>query len=491
MKLIILLTLVVGALAQWNTNQWGDRSGIVHLFEWKWNDIADECERFLAPKGYAGVQISPPHENGIKSGRPWWERYQPVSYRFETRSGSETDLANMIRRCNAVGVRIYPDVVINHMAAGGHNTGTGGSTADSNGPNYPAVPYGPNDFNYGCEIYSYQDINQVRNCRLVGMPDLNQGTEWVRARIVDMMNHLIDLGVAGFRVDACKHMWPGDLQQIFNRLKNLNTNHGFPAGARAFITQEVIDLGGEPIRATEYTHIGTVTEFKFSAQIGRVFRGGTQLTHLVNWGTGWGFLPSNNALVFVDNHDNQRGHGAGGDDVLTHKQSRPYKMATAFMLAHPYGIKRVMSSFFFTNGDQGPPADGYGNLASPQINADGTCGGGWACEHRWRQIFNMVGFSNAVAGTGLNDWWSNGNNQIAFCRGGKGFIAFNNESGGLSQSLQTCLPAGTYCDVISGSKSGSSCTGTSVTVGGNGVANINLPGNAPDGVLAIHINSRL
>lgn len=30
---------------------------IVHLFEWKWNDIAEECERFLGPMGYGGVQV--------------------------------------------------------------------------------------------------------------------------------------------------------------------------------------------------------------------------------------------------------------------------------------------------------------------------------------------------------------------------------------------------------------------------------------------------
>jgi len=27
------------------------------LFEWKFSDIADECERFLAPRGFAGVQV--------------------------------------------------------------------------------------------------------------------------------------------------------------------------------------------------------------------------------------------------------------------------------------------------------------------------------------------------------------------------------------------------------------------------------------------------
>lgn len=65
-------------------------------------------------------------------------------------------------------------------------------------------------------------------------------------------------------------------------------------------------------------------------------------------------MPNGNALVFVDNHDNQRGHGAGGASIVTFWDSRLYKMAVGFMLAHPYGFPRVMSSFrwdrHFANG---------------------------------------------------------------------------------------------------------------------------------------------
>lgn len=50
------------------------RTGIVHLFEWKFADVANECERWLGPKGFAGVQLSPVNENVIIAGRPWWER---------------------------------------------------------------------------------------------------------------------------------------------------------------------------------------------------------------------------------------------------------------------------------------------------------------------------------------------------------------------------------------------------------------------------------
>lgn len=52
---VVLLTFVGVSLAQYDPHWVNNRTGIVHLFEWKWTDIADECERFLAPKGYAGV----------------------------------------------------------------------------------------------------------------------------------------------------------------------------------------------------------------------------------------------------------------------------------------------------------------------------------------------------------------------------------------------------------------------------------------------------
>lgn len=274
-------------------------------------------------------------------------------------------------------------------------------------------------------------------------------------------------------------------------MKNLNTNYGFASNSRAFITQEVIDLGGEAISKHEYTHLGTVTEFRYSAEIGRAFRGGNELRYLRNFGTEWGFLSSHLALTFVDNHDNQRGHGAGGGDVLTYKDSRQYKMATAFHLAWPFGIPRLMSSFTFTDTDAGPPADGNGNLNSPTFNADGSCSGGWVCEHRWRQIYNMVEWKNVAENGAVENWWDNGGNQIAFSRGNRAFIAFNGQSGAFSQNLATGLSAGTYCELASGAKSGSSCTGNSIVVGSDGRANIYIASDAYDGFVAIHAYSKL
>jgi alpha-amylase len=53
--------------------------------------------------------------------------------------------------------------------------------------------------------------------------------------------------------------------------------------------------------------------------------------------------------------------------------------------------------------------------------------------------------------------------------------------------LQTGLPAGTYCDIISGEKQGSSCTGKSVKVDTDGKAYIEILASEEDGVLAITV----
>lgn len=163
-------------------------------------------------------------------------------------------------------------------------------------------------------------------------------------------------------------MWPGDLEIIYNRLHNLNTAHGFPSNARPYIYQEVIDFGGEAISRHEYTPIGAVTEFRVGLELSSCFGGSNQLRWLDTWGPQWGLLDHQDALTFIDNHDNERGHGGGGA-ILTYRNGKPYRAAIAFLLAHPYGEPQIMSSFDFWDSEVGPPMDSSGNIISPSINS--------------------------------------------------------------------------------------------------------------------------
>ena len=189
------------------------------------------------------------------------------------------------------------------------------------------------------------------------------------------------------RWDASKHMWPGDLKILSDRLNDLPTSKGFPAGSRPYIYMEVIDqgmytcenvlynscltsfrLGGEPITANEYFYIGRVTEFKYGRKLSDVFHKTTALKYLVNWGVGWGkliisshqhanswfhhvsigLMPDGNALVFIDNHDNQRGHGGGGS-LVTFRESKLYKVNIHQVLSPV--CRRLFNSFVNYNQD--------------------------------------------------------------------------------------------------------------------------------------------
>uniref|UniRef100_H2RLI4 Alpha-amylase n=1 Tax=Takifugu rubripes TaxID=31033 RepID=H2RLI4_TAKRU len=499
MKVFILVALFGLSFAQHNPYFKDGRTSFVHLFEWRWADIAEECERFLGPNGFGGVQISPPSENIVLDSpwRPWWQRYQPIGYNLCSRSGSENELRDMITRCNNVGVNIYIDAVINHMCRennGAETHSSCGSWFNAGMKDFPSVPYSYLDFNgYKCKtssgnIENYHDVYQVRDCRLDGLLDLALEKDYVRAKVADYMNKLINMGAAGFRVDACKHMWPGDLSAVYGGLHNLNTKW-FPNGSRPFIFQEVIDLGGEPITSREYFHLGRVTEFKYGAKLGTVFRKWNN-EKLMNWGEGWGFMPYGNALVFVDNHDNQRGHGAGGASIVTFWDARLHKMAVGYMLAHPYGVTRVMSSFrwnrHIVNGKDkndwmGPPSHPDGSTKSVPINPDETCGDGWVCEHRWLQIFFMVPHYIIH----LN-YKNNLKRQVH-----SNFIHHSFPTRDLDVTLNTGMPGGTYCDVISGQKEGGRCTGKQIHVGGDGRAHFKISNRDEDPFVAIHAESKL
>lgn len=349
-----------------------------------------------------------------------------------------------------------------------NGTGSAGSYFNSDEYNFTGVPYTKEHFNPYCELNSYNDEHLIKDCYLLGLTDLDQKNTYVRDTLTDFLNKLIDIGVAGFRVDAAKHMWVSDLEAIEQRLIDL------PEGGRPFFYQEVIDQSNGPVTSQQYTSLGYVTEFRYCQKLKEGIEDFGRLNDVVDYN--WGMTDSDHAFVFVDNHDNERGHGGGGS-IITFEQPKEYKMAVAFLLANDYGFARVMSSYYFgDNSDLGPPHYANYTTKTVPVGADETsCGNDWVCEHRWRPVANMVAFRNAVVGTSKENYY-NQNNQIAFSRGHVGFFAMARD-GHMDLVLQTGLPAGEYCDLIA------ECAKT-VIVGGNGEAHIVID-NPEEPILAI------
>jgi alpha-amylase len=428
----------------------GPSGVVVHLFEWPWASVGRECTEQLGPAGAAAVQISPPQEHVVLAdqGYPWWQDYQPVSYEIASRRGDRIAFAAMISACHAAGVEIYADAVVNHMSAQLYGVGSAGTKFTKTG--YPGYD-GAADFHHcGHDIADYTNRDEVQNCDLVGLADLATEREPVRERLAAYLNELLSLGVDGFRIDAAKHVPAADLAAIYAKL------HPTTSGDPAVIYQEVLFAIGEPIQAEEYLPYGAVLEPRYGPDLSRALRPGGSLANLQGLGEASGTLvdykPSATSVVYVDSHDSQR-----GSTTLTYADGALHTLAGQFMLAYPYGVPLVMSSFAFDSFDDGPPADAAGRT----LPVD--CAHGWVCEHR--SLLGLVKFRSAVQGAPVAHWWTE-DDQLGFARAGKGYFALNRADKPVTRTVETGLPAGAYRDRIQGS---------SVTVDANGQATLTIP----------------
>jgi alpha-amylase len=261
----------------------------------------------------------------VFQGTQWWTRYQPVSYDLVSRSGSLEEFVNMVQRCKRVGVGIIVDAVTNHMAAG---SGTGVNGTVFSERSFPL--YSREDFHFqgnldsNCMVNNYQDQHNVQYCDLVGLPDLCTGCEKVQQTVSQYLSMLHALDVTGVRMDAAKHMNPSELAALLVRSPGM------------YVFQEVIGAAGEAVMPSWYVGLGDVTEFAYAESLASNMLMDGGLQYLAGIGEAWGLLPREHAVVFVDNHDTQRG-GA----LLTYKSGALYTLASIFMLAHPYGYPKV------------------------------------------------------------------------------------------------------------------------------------------------------
>lgn len=84
----------------------------------------------------------------------------------------------------------------------GKALGTSGEITEINYLNYTGIAYTSEDYHQPiCVLSGETNATEVRVCGLLRLPDLNQTRISVKKN-EHFLNHLIDLGVAGFRVDA-------------------------------------------------------------------------------------------------------------------------------------------------------------------------------------------------------------------------------------------------------------------------------------------------
>jgi hypothetical protein len=163
-----------------------------------------------------------------------------------------------------------------------------------------------------------------------------------------------------------QHMNPADIANITSRL----TGH-------PYITQEVIWGSGvslfnhmlpqrslnssqEAVQPSMYTEIGDVQEFRYPSLLKQAFLdSGSSISSLQNLEK-LGWVPGSGANVFVVNHDLER----SGLSLNYTSPSNTYTSAMVFSLAHPYGTPTILSSYSFSDYDQGAPNSGEYSISS-------------------------------------------------------------------------------------------------------------------------------
>lgn len=448
----------------------------VQLFQRPWTSIAAECPA-IAQAGFAWVLTSPPQEH--ITGSQWWTSYQPVSYRIDSKLGTEAEFRAMTEACAKAGVEVIADAVINHMAGVEGGTGFAGTTFTHY--DYPGL-YGYDDFHhcgltYNDDIDDYRSRDEVQTCELVNLADLDTSKPAVQHKIQAYLQHLLDLGATGFRIDAAKHIAETDLAAIVSAL---------PKGTPVY-SETIRGSDDEPVTPEEYTSLGKVFEFQYARDLGPQVKSGLlfdpELTDPRP-----SHVPSADALVFVDNHDTER-----GDALVTYKDGGLYLVANALMLADDYGTPVVYSGYAFTDRDAGAPQDASGHVVG--WTCDGVTGprssytdGEGVCTEAWTAIGGMLEF-RAYAGSAPRLPGVDDGSVYGFEREGRGILLVNPDGTEAKATVKTGLPDGDYCDVISGGRAaaqGGACRGTTVTVSG-GRLSVAVPALS---AIAIHVGDR-
>lgn len=406
------------------------RTVFVQLFEWPWKDIARECEFYLGPQGFAAVQVSPPQEHLKNNDETWWSRYQAVSYQLISRSGSEAEFIDMVQRCQRAGVDVYADTILNHMT--GVVSGVGSAGTRFTQYEYPKL-YNNDDFHF-CgrngtnDIKNWTDLFELQFCQLVGLADLKTESPKVQKKLVDYINHLIDIGVKGLRIDAAKHIPPQDIFSIVSRAK------GNP-----YVYLELIVGPDEPIPVQKYLDYADINVFPYSFLLGNAFH--QKKIASLNW-INENLPPSDKSIVFLENHDLERMQNYRSQLLLSLMDEKLHFLGTVFMLTWPYGYPQLYSGYEFQNYDQGPPS-------IHPLDAFNHCQSTWRCQHRSQGVASLVQFRNHTdVFFFATNWWSNGKDQIAYSRGHLGFVAINLSPQKMIQTLQTDLDNGTYCNIL-------------------------------------------
>lgn len=284
---------------------------------------------YLQELGINGIWLMPIHPS------PSYHKYNVSDYRaIDPAYGTMEDFRELLAQCGKRNIRVILDLVVNHTGSD-HAWFTAAceylrtlGDAEPNAQDCPYVDY----YNFSREFRTgYTQVpgaDWYYESRFSpDMPDLNLGSDAVRAEIRDIMDYWLGLGVSGFRVDAAKEFYSGQTDANIEVLSWLQqTLRGLKEDA--YLVAEVWDSFDQVNRYYE-SGITSIFNYPFGDSTGKiikVIRGAGNAATVTTFATALekadkAYLGANPDYIdapFLSNHDVGRIAGfCGGDAAKT------------------------------------------------------------------------------------------------------------------------------------------------------------------------------
>jgi len=408
---------------------------ILHAFDWKFAEVAAKAPR-IAALGYGAVLLSPPLYSD-ENGPQWWQRYQPKDYRvIRSYLGRKKDLTAAIEALHAHGVKVFADIVFNHMA----------NERRPDPLNFPGAAelerycrerkefeadrlYGdlstplftPNDFNSNGNIQDWLSQYQSTEYSLSGLPDLELN-DHVVAQQRECLRALNCLGFDGYRVDAVKHLPEEHIRRVFES-GDLQGRFLFGESLTANDREEQLFLW-PLLNETKMSFY----DFPLHETMRRAFSPGGSLRELIYPAAFGQALPNLRAVTFTVTHD------IPNNDVFRWQllDRQDEFLATVYIMGRDGGLPLIYSDH---------------NESAARFPEDRDR---WANAWERADIVAMLSFHNAVHGQTQRPLYED-DGFLVLARGDRGFMAINKTGEWRTPSIRTgSLRKGAYRCLLHG-----------------------------------------
>ena len=268
---------------------------------------------YIKGMGFDAIWISPIVDNIDEGYHGYWARnWEELNSNF----GSADDLKALVNAAHEKGIWVMVDVVANHS----------GPIGDDFSQIYPLNK--AEHYHSDCDI-NWNDQNSVENCRLAGLPDLNQQNDYVRGYLKDWVKGIVqEYGFDGIRIDTIPEV-PKDFWADY--------------GAASGVFQMGECFNGDPAYVGPYQ--GSLTglfNYPMFYTISDVFGSHKSMYNIRDrYNQESSHFSDIDALgVFVDNHDNARFLSRYSNNQTGLKQAQVFALTSRGIPFTYYGTEQ-------------------------------------------------------------------------------------------------------------------------------------------------------